>query len=81
MTRDLRRYARQTTTRLLVGGVLILFVVGDGLIYLFYGRQAALMGLLCLATGLAPFLLVWLVLAFMGWIVARANREEGRSDG
>ena len=39
---------------LLVGGVLILFVVGDGLIYLFYGRQAALMGLLCLAAGLAP---------------------------
>jgi hypothetical protein len=76
MTRDLRRYARQTTTYLLVGGILILFVVGDGLIYLMYGRQAALMGLLCLGAGLAPLLLIWLVLALMGWIVQRANRES-----
>ena len=48
MTRDLRRYARQTNFRLIVGFILFLFIVGDGLIYLIFGRGAALMGLLCL---------------------------------
>ena len=76
MTRDLRRYARQTNARLLIGGILILFVIGDGLIYLFYGRSAALMGLVCLIGGLAPLILIWLVLTLMGWIVKRANYEE-----
>lgn len=76
MTRDLRRYARQTNTRLLAGGILILFLVGDGLIYLFYGRQAAMLGLLCLLTGLAPLLLIWLILMGFEWVVKRAHQEE-----
>ena len=75
MTRDLRRYARQTNARLLVGGILLLFVVGDGLIYLIYGRQAAWMGLLCLLLGLTPLLLIWLALMTMEWIVKRANER------
>ena len=69
MSRDLRRYARQTNVRLLVGFSLLLFIVGDGLIYVFYGRGAALMGLFCLAAGLAPLLLIWLVLWLMDWVV------------
>lgn len=74
MTRDLRRYARQTNVRLIVGGLLLLFVVGDGLIYIFYGRSAALMGLLCLGLGLAPLFLIGLAL----WAVELAARW-GRS--
>lgn len=73
MTRDLRRYSRQTTTRLLIGGILILFIVGDGLIYIFYGRDAAIMGFVCLLAGLAPLLLIWLALTFMGWVVKKVN--------
>lgn len=69
MTRDLRRYGKQTMIRLLFGGIVILFLVGDGLIYLFYGPEAALMGLICLAGGLAPLLLVWFILSLMGWVV------------
>ncbi len=57
MTRDLRQYARQTNVRLMIGALFLLFVVGDGLIYLIYGRGAALMGLLCLLGGLLPVLL------------------------
>ena len=76
MTRDLRRYARQTNTRLLLGGILILFIVGDGLIYLFYGRSAAIMGLICLIAGLAPLVVIWMVLSLMGWIVRKTNYEE-----
>jgi hypothetical protein len=73
MSRDLRRYARQTNARLWIGFLLILFVVGDGLIYLIYGRQAALMGVACLAAGLAPLLLVWLLLSLLGWVVKKMD--------
>jgi len=73
--RDLRKYAQQTDRRLIVGGLLILFVVGDGLIYLFYGHQAALAGLICLLIGLIPLVLIWISLALISWLVRRANRE------
>jgi hypothetical protein len=58
MARDLRKYTSQTTTRLLVGGLLLLIIVGDGLILLIYGREAALTGLICLFVGLLPLVLV-----------------------
>jgi hypothetical protein len=69
MGRDLRRYARQTAVRLIMGGIVLLFVVGDGLIYIFYGREAALLGFLCLGAGLSPLVLIWLVLTLIDWIV------------
>ena len=75
MTRDLRRYARQTNTRLVVGFVLILFLVGDGLIFWIYGRNAALMGLACIAVGLAPLVLVWLLLTLVSLVVKKINDE------
>ena len=75
MSRDLRRYARQTNARLLVGFLLILFLVGDGLIYMFYGRQAALMGLTCMLLGLAPVALVGLLLWTLEWAVKRLDRD------
>ena len=75
MGRDLRRYARQTNVRLLIGFVLLLFLVGDGLIYLFYGREAALMGLVCLLSALAPVLLILIALWIIDWIARRANPD------
>jgi hypothetical protein len=73
MKRDLRHYSRQTNIRLVVGFILILFLVGDGLIYFFYGRNAAGMGLICLVLGIAPVILVWLVLALLGWITKKID--------
>lgn len=73
MGTDLRHYARQTNIRLFVGFLIILFLVGDGLIYIFYGREAAALGLLCLVAGLAPLILIWLVLLMMEWIVKKAG--------
>lgn len=73
--RDLRKYAQQTDRRLIGGGLLILFVVGDGLIYLIYGRQAAVAGLFCLLIGLIPLVLIWISLALISWLVRRANSE------
>ncbi len=73
--RDLREYARQTNVQLIVGALLLLFILGDGLIYLIYGPGAAITGLLCLGAGLAPIILTVLVLWLIDWVVKRANRE------
>ena len=75
MTRDLRRYASQTNVRLFLGGVILLFIVGDGLIYAFFGPGAAVTGLLCLAAGLLPLGVVWGALWLMDWVVKRAGRD------
>lgn len=75
MTRDLRKYARQTNIRLGVGAVLILLIVGTGLIYYIYGPGAAVTGLLCLLAGLSPIALIVLSLAILDWIQKRANRS------
>jgi hypothetical protein len=75
MTRDLRKYGSQTNIRLAIGGVVLLFVVGDGLIYLIYGKGPALMGLLCLLAGMVPVVLILLLLALLNWITKRAKRE------
>jgi hypothetical protein len=72
---DLRQYARQTNVRLVIGFILLLLVVGDGLIYLFYGRGAAIMGLICILGGLAPMILILLVLWFIDWIVRAKNPD------
>ncbi len=75
MTRDLRKYARQTNVRLIAGALLLLFVVGDGLIYFIYGGAAALMGLLCLFAGLVPVILTIFVILLLDWIQKRADRD------
>jgi hypothetical protein len=75
MSRDLRKYGRQTNVRLIVGAFLLLFVIGDGLIYLIYGSGAALMGILCLLVGMVPVVLTILVLLLLDWIRKRADRD------
>jgi hypothetical protein len=75
MIRDLRKYARQTTVRVAAGAVLLLFIVGDGLIYLIYGKAAAVMGLLCLVGGMIPIALIFAILFLMEWISKRANPD------
>jgi hypothetical protein len=74
-TRDLREYSRQTGVRLVIGALLILIIVGVGLISYFYGPGAAVTGMLCLAGGLSPLVLIAAVLWLMEWVVKRANRE------
>ena len=75
MTRDLRRYARQTNFRLLIGFLLILFLIGDGLIYWIYGRDAAILGLVCILAGTLPLILIALILFGMEWFVKRAQDQ------
>ena len=73
---DLRKYANQTTTRLIAGGILLLLIVGDGLIWLIYGGGAAITGLLCIGAVLFPILIIVGILGVMDWIV-RKNRQDG----
>jgi hypothetical protein len=73
--RDLRAYARQTNVRIAIGALLLLFVVGDGLIYIIFGPAAAVTGLLCLGAAMLPVALILLVLWGIDWMVRRANRE------
>jgi len=73
--RDLRKYAKQTNVRLLVGAFFLLFVVGIGLIWLIYGKAAAGMGLACLLAAFIPVLLIFGVFAGIDWILKRARPE------
>jgi magnesium-transporting ATPase (P-type) len=75
MKRDLRHYASQTTVRLIVGALLLLFIVGDGLIGYFYGWAAAITGLLCMVGALVPIGLVMLVMGGLDWIVKKLDRD------
>ena len=75
--RDLRKYARQTNLQLAVGFLLILFIVGDGLIYMIWGQEAALMGIICILAGLAPMAAVFLIMWGREGRVKK-NNDEGR---
>jgi len=76
MSRDLRKYGRQTSVQLIVGALALLFLVGGGLIYLIYGPGAAVTALLCMGALLLPIALVLLFFRIMDWIVQRSKRDE-----
>lgn len=73
--RDLRRYARNTTIQLFLGGVLLLLVVGNALIWWQFGTNAVRSSLLCMLVFAVPVLLAFGGLALMEWIVKR-NLDE-----
>ncbi len=75
MSRDLREYARRTNVRLAVGAFVLLFIVGLGLIYLIYGKEAAGLGLFCLLAGLTPVMLILIVFLLIDWIMKSAGRK------
>jgi hypothetical protein len=75
MSRDLRKYMKDTNTRLIVGALLLLFVVGSALIWWIYGFGAAVMGFVCLLAAFVPIGLIFLVLNLSDWILKRAGRE------
>ncbi len=75
MKLDLRKYSRQTTLRLIVGGIVIFFLIGDGLVYFIYGPAAAISGFLCLGAGLLPVVIIMGALWVMESIVKK-DREN-----
>jgi hypothetical protein len=75
MKRDLQKFAQQTNTQLIIGGVLLLFIVGDGLVYIFMGPTGAVMGLLCIGAGFIPIIIIYLVFLLIDWILKNARKE------
>ena len=73
--RDLRKYAKQSNVRFIAGMFFLLFIVGEILIWVFYGNGAAGMGFLCLLGALVPVALIIGVFILMDWIVKRARPE------
>ena len=72
MSRDLREYTKNTQVRLIAGFLILVLLVGDGLIYVFYGRGAALLGLACMLGALLP---VGLIILFL-WITDRIVKNR-----
>lgn len=58
-------HRRQTQLRLAGAGMLILMGVGGGLVWLLYGRSAAVTAVVCLLGGAGIFGLLWLVLTLL----------------
>ncbi len=75
MSRDMRKFARESSVRAMIYFILILFVVGDGLIWVFYGWQNAISGALCMLAGLIPIGLVFLILQGIDFLVKR-NKDD-----
>jgi hypothetical protein len=71
LKRDLRSYSQSTITRLVIGGLCVLFIVGFLLIGIFYNWRAAFLGVLCIAAGLLPVLAIIFVLWIFGKISSR----------
>lgn len=71
--RDLRKYAQTTQIRLIIGVLVILIVVGNSLIWIIFGSDAARMALICMGIGLAPALLIIISLGLIAWILRRAR--------
>lgn len=75
MNRDLRKYRRQTIIRLIAGGILLLYTVGIGLIYLIYGQAAAFSGFLCLSLGLIPLAAILIFFWVIDFFLHRSRDE------
>jgi hypothetical protein len=75
VVKDLRKYTKDTQNRLVIGFLSLVFLVGIGLIYLFYGKGAAFAGFVCLLAVLIPVGLVVLFLWLMDRIVKRNDGD------
>lgn len=76
MKRDLRKYSETTTFRVIIGGVLIIFIVGLVLIGLIYGVNSALFGLFCLLSALIPAGLIILTIYLVNRYVENEKRKQ-----
>ncbi len=61
------RFARSLEGQLVIGFFLVLYGVGGGLIWIFYGKAAALLGMVCMTGGLFFFLLLYAIVWLIGW--------------
>jgi len=73
---NFRAIRRRTERNLIIGGLVILFVIGGGLIWLLYGPEQAIMAELCMGGLLALFGgMFWLIVK---WLKATDDSDEDR---
>jgi hypothetical protein len=70
---DIGEYKFQTNLRVIIWFVLILVLVGLGLVWVFYGRNAALFGFLCLLGAGIPAALIAIFLLGLDAIVKKSR--------
>jgi len=73
MPNNIRSYANQTKFHMVIWFFIILFVVGLGLIWFFYGARSALLGFLCLLGTLIPIGLISLFLFGLDKVVKKQD--------
>ena len=61
-----RKYTRNLDLRLFLGFAILLYVVGGGLIWFFYGPPAMLLGALCITAGLGMIGLLYGLVTLVG---------------
>ncbi len=76
MGSELDKYSKQTNRRLVIGFIIILLIIGDGLIYLFYGKGSAISGLICIGAGFVPIIFIWASLQVVEKIAKRSRVDE-----
>ena len=76
MPTDLRKYSKQTTFRLVAGGLIIVFVIAAGSAYFLYGSGAAVSAALCFLAGITPFVLEYFLLLVFDLIVELNRKNE-----
>jgi hypothetical protein len=65
-------FRRSTEAQLVVGFFVLLYGVGGGLIWIFYGRGSAILAMLCMTGGLFFFLLLYAIVWLIGkWAESR----------
>jgi hypothetical protein len=71
--RDLRKYASQTSFRLIVGGISIVIIAGVTATWLIYGKSAAISALICIVIGLLPIAVIILVFILINALLRKYN--------
>ena len=74
MANDPSKYNTQTRSRLVIWFAVLLFTLGLGLIWLIYGKSAALIGFFCLLGMLIPVGLVALVMFGLNKVNKKINK-------
>jgi hypothetical protein len=65
-------FQKSTEAQLVVGFFVLLYGVGGGLIWIFYGRGGAILAMLCMTGGLFFFLLLYAIVWLIGkWAESR----------
>lgn len=72
---DVDKYTAQTKYHLIIWFFVLLFSLGLGLIWLFYGGQAALLGFFCLLATAIPIGLIALVLLGLDKISGKGQKR------